>query len=251
MKILFLLVKNFLKKILRHLYWLFRLIQAQKGRNIQINFPVKIEGSGKLTIGDNCKLDKNIYFACGSGCKITFGKNCRIDEGVEIIAGKNAEISFGNNCWIMKNTIIRTKNKFEFGNNVQIATNCAIFSRESGHEGELKVGAGTHIGDNTIIDVTDDLHIANDVAVGPNCVIYTHDHNYSDTNKAAWKGGVVKHSVKINEGAWIGSNVTILPKVQIGKRSVIATGAVVTKNTDINSIYAGIPAKKLKEILTS
>ncbi len=249
MKVLLLFIKNLFSKFARHLYWIYRLIKADKGRNIELKFPIKVEGNGKLIIGDNCKLQKNVYFACGSGSIISIGKNCRIDEGVEIIAGRNAKISFGDNFWIMRNTIIRTGNKFSFGNDVQIATNCAIFSRENGHEGELKVGAGTHIGDNTIVDTTDNISIANDVAIGPNCVLFTHDHDYLDMKKAAWQGGVIKSPLKINYGAWIGANVIILSNVEIAERCVVAAGAVVNKSTRDNCIYGGVPAKFIKEIV--
>lgn len=248
MKIILLFIKDFFRRIIRRLYWIFRLMKAQKGSGFNIQFPVRTEGSGKLSFGNNCRVQKNVYFGAAVGAKITFGNNCRIDEGAEIIAGPNAKIAFGDNCWIMKNTIVRTGNSFHFGNDVAIATNCAIFSRESGHEGRLEVGNGTHIGDNTIMDTSDNLILENEIAVGPNCVVYTHDHDYTKSDLPAWKGGVIKHPVIIKQGAWIASSVTVLPKVEIGERCVIAAGAVVTKSTDANSIYGGIPAKKIKEI---
>ena len=86
------------------------------------------------------------------------------------------------------------------------------------------------------------------MAIGPNSTIYSHDHRYDAKGKAAWKGGVVRKQVVIKDGAWVSSGVTILPGVTIGKNCVIAAGAVVTKSTDDNCIYGGIPAKKIKEI---
>lgn len=248
MKIIILLIKHTFNKQIRKAYWLYRLAKAKKGTGFQIQFPVRAEGSGNLVFGNNCTIQQNTTLACGAGSKISFGNNCRIDEGVQIITGKNAQISFADNCWIMKNSIIRTSNKFEFENDVAIATYCSIFSREGGHEGELIIGDGTHIGDYTIIDMADNLTIEKEVAIGPNCTIYTHDHNYEVADKAAWKGGVVKHPVIIKKGAWIASSVTVLPNVVIGERCVIAAGAVVTKNTVANSIYGGIPTKKIKKI---
>ncbi len=248
MKIIILLIKDFICKLIRRLYWLYRLMQAQKGSKLQIKFPVRVEGSGKLVFGNNCSIDKNTSFACGAGSKISFGNNCRIDSGVEIIAGKNADIHFGDNCWIMKNTIIRSGNSFSFDNNVVIATNCAIFSRETNYEGILKVGNGTHIGDYTIMDISDNLIIDDEVAIGPNCTIYTHDHNYSHKEKAAWQGGVEPKPVVVEKGAWVGANVSLLPGIKIGTKSVVAINAVVTKNVENNCIYGGIPAKKIKEI---
>ncbi len=246
MKTLGLLIKDFIKRNMRRIYWLIRLMQAKKGSNFQIQFPVKVEGKGKLSFGNNCKLSKNTYFACGKSSNISFGNNCRIDDGVQIIAGENAEILFADNCWIMSGSIIRTSNKFEFDNNVKIAQNCAIFSRENGYEGSLQVGQGTHIGDNTIIDTTDNVTIENEVAIGANSVIYTHDHNYMDKSTAAWKGRIIANPVKISKGAWIASGVTILPKVEIAEACVIAAAAVVTKSTKSNSVYGGVPAKFIK-----
>lgn len=99
-----------------------------------------------------------------------------------------------------------------------------------------------------IIVIDDNLTIEDEIAIGLNCVIYTHDHNYNVKEKAAWKGRIVPKSITIKKGAWVGSNVTLLPGIEIGKRCVIAAGAVITKTTKDNSIYGGIPATKLKNI---
>ena len=51
---------------------------------------------------------------------------------------------------------------------------------------------------------------------------------------------------------WLGANVTVLPGVTIGEGSVIAAGAVVTKDVPANMIAAGVPAKlygRLKKTL--
>ncbi len=240
------LIKGIFTKLMRYVYWLIRLMQAKKGSAFKIQFPVKVEGKGKLSFGNNCQVFSNVSFMCGDTSNIEFGNNCRIDKGVQIIAGQNAKIIFADNCWIMSNSIIRTKNKFEFGNDVEIATNCAIFSRENGYEGILKIGKGTHIGDNTIIDTTDNLIIEEEIAIGANSVIYTHDHDYTKNEHAAWKGGIITNPVKIKKGAWIASGVTILPKVEIGEYCVVAAGAVVTKSTKSNSVYGGVPAKFIK-----
>ena len=52
--------------------------------------------------------------------------------------------------------------------------------------------------------------------------------------------------VVIEDGCWIGANVTILKGVTIGRGSVVAAGAVVTKSCEPYSIIGGIPAKLLK-----
>jgi galactoside O-acetyltransferase len=51
----------------------------------------------------------------------------------------------------------------------------------------------------------------------------------------------------IEDGVWIGSNAVVLPNTRIGKASIIAAGAVVTKDVEPYSIVAGVPAKKIKD----
>ncbi|MBD2101745.1 DapH/DapD/GlmU-related protein [Leptolyngbya sp. FACHB-261] len=58
----------------------------------------------------------------------------------------------------------------------------------------------------------------------------------------------IKTGVFIDENVWLGARVTILPGCSIGKNSVIGAGSVVTKNVPANEVWAGIPAKKLRDV---
>lgn len=54
--------------------------------------------------------------------------------------------------------------------------------------------------------------------------------------------------ILIKRNAWIGAGATILPGVTIGENSVVAAGAVVSKDVPDNVVVGGVPAKILKEI---
>jgi acetyltransferase-like isoleucine patch superfamily enzyme len=54
--------------------------------------------------------------------------------------------------------------------------------------------------------------------------------------------------IVIKRNAWIGAAVTILPGVTVGENSVVAAGAVVTKDVPANTVVAGVPAKVIKTI---
>lgn len=54
--------------------------------------------------------------------------------------------------------------------------------------------------------------------------------------------------ITINEDAWMGTGVTILPGITVGKMSIIGAGAVVTKEVPPFTIVAGVPAKIIKKI---
>nr|WP_304437690.1 DapH/DapD/GlmU-related protein [Frigoribacterium sp. Leaf44] len=51
--------------------------------------------------------------------------------------------------------------------------------------------------------------------------------------------------VTIEDGCWIGANVTILPGVTLGRGSVVGAGSVVTKSYPPNSKLAGSPARPM------
>ncbi|MBV4357845.1 hypothetical protein KTO63_11845 [Parasegetibacter sp. MAH-26] len=57
-----------------------------------------------------------------------------------------------------------------------------------------------------------------------------------------------KAPITIEDGAWIGSRVTILPGVTIGEKSIIAAGAVVTKDVEPYTLVGGVPAKIIKHL---
>jgi acetyltransferase-like isoleucine patch superfamily enzyme len=59
---------------------------------------------------------------------------------------------------------------------------------------------------------------------------------------------LVLGSILIKKNAWIGAGATILPGVTIGENSIVAAGAVVTKDVPDNCIVGGIPAKFIKTI---
>jgi acetyltransferase-like isoleucine patch superfamily enzyme len=59
---------------------------------------------------------------------------------------------------------------------------------------------------------------------------------------------LVLKRILIKRNAWIGAAVTILPGVTIGENSVVAAGAVVSKDVPDNTVVAGIPAKIIKSL---
>lgn len=54
--------------------------------------------------------------------------------------------------------------------------------------------------------------------------------------------------VRIGMGTWIGAGAVVLPGVTIGPGCVVAAGAVVVRHCEPNGLYAGVPARRVKEI---
>ena len=58
-----------------------------------------------------------------------------------------------------------------------------------------------------------------------------------------------REPIRIHDDAWIGADATILAGVTIGEAAVVAAGAVVTKDVPAETVVAGVPAKKIKDVI--
>ena len=113
----------------------------------------------------------------------------------------------------------------------------------------IELGQGTMI--NRFCQVHDGLkggklHIGKNVVVSFNVVFCLITHEIG-TSSQRW-GKRISGDIHIGDGSWIGANVTILPNVKIGKGCVIAAGSLVNSDCKDNCIYAGVPAKLVREI---
>ena len=107
----------------------------------------------------------------------------------------------------------------------------------------LQLGTGTIIGDNVLLDARNKLQIGANVNFSSNVSVYTEQHDHRDKFFSCTGGE--NNMVKIGDRAWIGSNVVILPGVNIGEGAVCCAGCVVTKDVAPFDVVAGIPAKKV------
>ncbi|MFD2917451.1 acyltransferase [Psychroserpens luteus] len=248
MKAIILLIKFIIKKWVRKAYWLFRLTKVSFGKSPDVSFPFSIEGKGKIAASDFFKSATNISLGAGVNASLKFGNKNTLEKDVKILVGENCNLEIGNDFLIGQGTRLFVQNDWKFHNNTSINSYCSVFSRESNFKGKLEMLNNSHIADYCIIDVSDDILIGENVAIGPNCTFYTHDHEYHQMDKAAWNGDIITGKIVIGSDSWLGSNVTVLPGVTIGKHVVVAAGSVVTKDLNDNCVYAGVPAKKIKTI---
>lgn len=113
----------------------------------------------------------------------------------------------------------------------------------------VHIGKGSFLNHNTGLYVGSGkahITIGENVFIANDCVITTCSHEIGTSDKRA--GTCTYNPVIIEDGVWIGANSTILPGVTIGKGTIIAAGAVVTRDCLPNCLYAGVPAKKIREL---
>lgn len=106
---------------------------------------------------------------------------------------------------------------------------------------KLNLGSG-YINRNVKIRCFKEITIGKDVAISENVSIWDSDAHELQNNL---RDNV--QPIKIGNHVWIGMNSIILKGVEIGDGAVIAAGSIVNKNVEANSLYGGVPAKKIKE----
>ena len=118
--------------------------------------------------------------------------------------------------------------------NVSLGKECSIWFNAviRGDVHFIKIGNKVNIQDGAVIHATyqkSPTTIGNNVSIGHNAIV---------------------HGCTIQDNVLIGMGSVIMDDCVVESNSIIAAGAVVTKNTIVESgsIYAGVPAKKIKDI---
>lgn len=149
-------------------------------------------------------------------------KSCRIHPGAKIHP-RNGKIIFGENCILAEGAIIQ--------GNVTLGDDCSIQSYT------ILVGYGS------IEEPTGKISVGNGVRIASHGMMIAGNHRFKDTAKPIHQQGVEPQAITIEDNVWIGGRVNITAGVTIKTGSVIAAGAVVTKDVPPHSVAMGIPAK--------
>lgn len=119
------------------------------------------------------------------------------------------------------------------------------FSTINNGVGDVLIGNETRIGMNNVI--IGPVTIGNSVILAQNIVMSGLNHGYEDINLPIHKQNVTTAPIIIEDECWIGANVVITAGVTVGRHSVIAAGAVITKNISSYSVAVGNPAHVIKK----
>jgi spore maturation protein CgeB len=153
------------------------------------------------------------------GSKITIGKD------VQIIGLKNVYIGEGScisdNVWL--NICVRDKRL------------------------RMKIGKCVLIGRQSVISTAGYLEIGDFCVLAPRVFVSDADHVFTDIYQPILQQGTTNNrSVIIEENCWLGIQSVASGNLTIGRGSVVAANAVVTKDVPPFSVVAGVPAKIIK-----
>lgn len=209
---------------------------ASRGKNTIVHSSLK--AYGRVTLGDECIILENVILGYPTSDELLAARAAGgfpddYDRmGCDI--GNNAVIR--SECVIYRDAVIgsylRTghkiliREKARIGDHVLVGTNCVLDDR---------VTIGSYVSIQSSVYIPTHTVIGDNVFLGPNCV-FTND-------PYPIRGDVPLKGVRVEKGASVGANATLLPGVTIGEGAFVAAGAIVTKDVPPWTLAVGAPAR--------
>ena len=108
----------------------------------------------------------------------------------------------------------------------------------------IKLGRNVFINSGCCFQDQGGIELGDGCMIGHQVVIATLNHDLMPERRAS----MIPAKVTLGRNVWVGAHATILPGVTIGDNSVVAAGAVVTKDVPANCVAAGVPARVVKRL---
>jgi len=148
-------------------------------------------------------------------------------------------------CWLRRISIPRNWPDIALEPGVALDDGVVIITGGPQKRGKLTIGAGTYVNRYTIFDAHNELRIGRRVMIGPHCYFTDADHGTepgsSVQSQPMWHAPLI-----VEDEAWIGAHVTLLPGVRVGKGAIIGAGSVVTRDVPANAVAMGVPARVVR-----
>lgn len=128
-----------------------------------------------------------------------------------------------------------------------LSPECTIWAGGSFRSRKIEIGSDVFINVGFFFDGYDQCTIGNRVRVGQFVRVITATHEVGPPEQR----GVVEvtgRPVCIEDACWIGSGVTILPGVTVKRGCVVAANSVVMDSTEEDGLYAGYPARRVRDL---
>ena len=159
--------------------------------------------------------------------------------------------SLGSNSFILPPYRIVNPESLFIGNNTRIGK-YAFIVLCSEYQGKkyypkMVIGNGVSIGHNFFVGCQKNIIIEDNVLISTRVFMADTMHGYSDIDQPIIEQHLAPgRETIIEKNSFIGVNACILPGVKVGMHSVVAAGAVVTKDVSPHTVVAGNPARQIK-----
>lgn len=201
--------------------------------------------------------EEKVAFYKSAGASI--GSKVKIGAGSVILAKKiliEDEVSIGENVYIEADELILRKmvtvgsngnfvcGRINVGDVTTVAENVVIdLSGGKTNFSKVDIGKQCLVGREAYLNASRSIEVGDRTALSPRAIVYTHSFWQS-----VFDGYQVNFGdVIIGEDTWIGSAAQVLPKVTVGKGSIVISNSLVSTNVAPFTMVGGVPAVVVKK----
>ncbi len=221
-------------------------VRAWLGSDLHVGAGVRI-GSGVVLVADRLVLGDDVRIGADAdvrSTKIELGARTELLPGVRVLVADEFSVGPAGRIEGAVSIVCRTFSAgrlFYFGHDSAVGYGGTTASTAHVHLGD-RVALGPH----NILNANLPIELGDQVGSGCNLSIWTHGfhfgHRLSDGYDATFEG------VRVEPNVWLGFHVSVLPGVTIGPNTIVAAGAVVSRDLPGDVLAGGIPAKPIKPL---
>jgi maltose O-acetyltransferase len=134
---------------------------------------------------------------------------------------------------------------FRMGPRTRVMGSLVVTGRGD-HRTLFSIGDDSMITGPMLVDLEAAVTIGDRVYIGHEALLLTVNHDIGGPGQRC--GNSDRRPIVIEDGAWLGARVTVLPGVTIGAGAVVAAGALVTRDVPANHLVAGVPARVVRAL---
>lgn len=179
---------------------------------------------------------------------VSRGPGLRLGPGVRFEKDRRSAIEFGADCQVQAGVLMHSagEGRRGAGSTISIGSGSIIKAGAEvlAHSGRITLGRRSALGrDSYIICRESTVAIGNCVRIARNVSMITGQHNFSRLDIPIMEQGRIQKPIQIEDDVWIGMSAIVLAGVTIETGSVVAAGAVVTRDVPARAVVAGVPAR--------
>jgi len=172
-------------------------------------------------------IESNVRLRYASN--ITLGHGAYLDQGTYLHACP-AGIEIGENTIVMHGAVLH------------------VYNFRGMPQSGIRVGRDSLIGEYSVIRGQGGVVIGDRVYTSPFTQLLSVNHVFDDPERPFVEQGITAEGIVIEDDVWLGAGAVITDGVRVGHHSIVAAGAVVTKDVPAYSVVGGVPAKVIKDL---
>ncbi len=166
--------------------------------------------------------------------------------GRDLVLRSPGSISIGHHVMIDDHGVLDAKgsgSRIVLGNQILLGRNTIL----SCNEAVIKMGDFLSIGPFCFFASKSHIRIGSNVAIGSGTHLLAGGHRFDDSDTPVIRQPRISKGIVVEDGAWIGSGVTILDGVTIGRHSMVGAGSVVSHDVPPWAVVLGNPARVIRK----